>query len=132
MDNFIKFLIIGGINTTICMIVFKGLIYISCNYLITSALMNIFGIVEGYFLNCKFVYNSSPNFKELSKYFYVYAVSFCLNLVIMYLLVGKSSIAELPAQITTTAILTVLNYLLVKVFVFTNKKNHKKLHFKCC
>lgn len=114
----LKFLIIGSINTLICMILFEALILTGLNYLISSALMNIFGIIEGYLLNARFVYKTEAKIKALLKYSNVYAVSFILNLSIMYLLVTLLHQQELVAQIITTGILTIMNYFLVKIIVF--------------
>lgn len=119
--NFIKFLLIGGSNTVICMILFWGLNKIGFNYLLSSALMNIFGIIEGYILNAKLLYKTNLKLKELFKYFNVYAVAFVLNLIMMYVFVSCMHIQKLLAQILTTGILTIINYQIVKLFVFKSK-----------
>ena len=80
--------------------------------------MNIFGIIEGYILNAKLLYKLKLRFRELFKYFNVYAIAFILNLVFMFCFVSFWNMPKLPAQILTTGILTILNYQLIKLFVF--------------
>lgn len=83
--------------------------------------MNLFGILEGYILNAKLLYKAKLEFKELFKYFNVYAIAFILNLVLMFAFVSFFSIQKLLAQILTTGILTILNYQIVRLFVFRRK-----------
>ena len=123
-QKFIKFLFIGGYNTIICLIIFKLLIQFNFNYLLASGLMNIFGIVHGYVLNAKLLYHSTLSFHRLFKYFNVYAIAFVLNLIAMYILVSLLHVAPFISQVLTTAVLTILNYQLVKIFVFAIKKEN--------
>ena len=116
--NFIKFLAIGSFNTLLCLLLFKWLLSFNINYLLASAIMNLFGILEGYILNAKLLYKTNLVLHELLKYFNVYAVAFTVNLLLMYALVSWLDLPKFSAQILTTAILTIINYQLVKLFVF--------------
>ena len=120
--HFTSFLFIGGFNTLVCMLVFWLFSdKLKFNYLLSSGIMNIFGIIEGYILNAKFLYKTKLKFKELLKYFNVYAIAFILNLLLMYLFVSILGVQKICAQILTTGILTLLNYQIVKLFVFRKK-----------
>ena len=66
--NVIKFILIGGFNTLVCLALFWLLISCGINYLIASALMNVFGVIEGYTLNAKLLYRTKLEFVMFIKY----------------------------------------------------------------
>lgn len=120
--RFFKFLCIGVLNTAVCIAIFIGLNAIGLNYLLSSSLMNIFGVVEGYTLNAIFLYRTKLSYRDLFKYFNVYVVAFFLNMLLMYLLVSCLNIQKLLSQLITALILAILNYHIIKLFVFKVQK----------
>ena len=114
----VRYLCIGGFNTLMSLLVYYFLLLLHFNYLYASAITNVFGILEGFYLNSLIVFKHKAKLSGLLKYTSVYAISFILNLVLMYFWVDCLHISKFLAPIITIIILTVINYFLVKKFVF--------------
>lgn len=100
------------------LLVYYSLLLIHINYLLATSITNIFGIIEGFLLNSYIVFGHKPKFSGLMKYSTVYAVSFVLNFGIMYVFVDLIHMSPFWAPYPTIAIQTLLNYFLIKRFVF--------------
>ena len=100
------------------LLVYYGLLLVHINYLLATSITNIFGIIEGFLLNSYIVFGHKPKFSGLMKYSTVYAVSFVLNFGIMYVFVDLIHMSPFWAPYPTIAIQTLLNYFLIKRFVF--------------
>lgn len=114
----IKYLIVGGTNTLISLLLYYILLKLSINYLVANVICFIIGVLLGYTLNTLLVFKHKLIFKALMKYSSVYIFSFSLNIVILFGLVYFLNFNKMLSQIVTTAIVTVVNYLLIKKFVF--------------
>lgn len=115
---FIMFLLTGGLNTLISLLLFILLLHIGVYYLVASSITYIFGIIEGYFFTSLWVFNVNIMFKGLLKYAFVYCLTLLVNLTVLYTLVAEFKLHEVVAQIITIALVTLLNYYLIKVFVY--------------
>lgn len=114
----LRYLFIGGFNTLMSLLVYYALIYFNINYLLASAVTNIFGVVEGFVLNSLIVFRHKIKWSGLFKYSSVYGLSFIISLLLMYILVDTSHVSKFIAPIINTGVITVINYYLVKRFVF--------------
>lgn len=120
-SRFFKFLISGGLNTLICLLLYWILIHNQVNYILASTLMFIFGVIEGYILSAVFIFKHKVNFLHLVKYTSVYLSSYVLNIAILAACVELIGLSHFMAQVVTSALVAVLNYFLVKIFVFRQK-----------
>jgi putative flippase GtrA len=119
---FLVYLFTGGLNTAISLALFAIMVKLGANYLFASGFVYIFGIIEGYIFSSIWVFKHKIDLTKLFKYSGVYAISFIFNLLLMYIAVDILLLNKVLAQILVTAILTLLNYQLVKILVF---KRHK-------
>lgn len=117
-----KFLISGGLNTLICLLLYWVLIKANLNYILASTLMFVFGVVEGYILSAIFIFKHKINLLHLAKYTSVYLSSYGINIIILASLVELIGLSHFMAQAVTSALVAILNYFLVKVFVFRQNK----------
>jgi putative flippase GtrA len=115
----IRFLFIGGFNTMLCLIVYYLLLKLNLHYLVASSITNIFGILNGFLLNSILVFKHRAKLSRLLRYLFVYAISFLLNIFIMYVFVGVLYLPKFISQIITIAILAIFNYQLIKRVVFS-------------
>lgn len=120
-SKFFKFLVSGGINTLICLLLYWILIKANFNYILASTLMFVFGVVDGYILSAVFIFKHKINLFHLAKYTSVYLSSYVINIIILTGLVELIGLSHFMAQVVTSALVAVLNYFLVKVFVFKKK-----------
>lgn len=119
--TFIKYLLSGGTNTLISLAIFTIMVHFGVNYLFASSFVYIYGIIQGYVFNCKFVFHTQVIWQGLLRYSGVFAISFILNLILMYIGVDIFHLQKLVSQIIVTGMLTILNYQLIKLFVFEKK-----------
>lgn len=83
--------------------------------------MFVFGVVDGYILSAVFIFKHKINLFHLAKYTSVYLSSYVINIIILTGLVELIGLSHFMAQVVTSALVAVLNYFLVKVFVFKKK-----------
>jgi|LauGreDrversion4_2_1035121.scaffolds.fasta_scaffold21076_2 putative flippase GtrA len=124
--RFFIYLLTGGINTVISLLLFALMVKIGINYLLASCITYVFGIIEGYLFSSLWVFKHKIKFSGLFKYSGVYAIAFVINLVLMYLAVEMLLLDKILAQIIVTGVLTIINYQLVKIFVFHSEKPQGK------
>ena len=108
----ITYLIIGGSNTLINLLIFYIFLQFGINYLIANVFCFIIGVLLGYILNTLIVFKVTLHFVELLKYSTVYLSSMVINIVLLFGLVHYGELNKMLAQIVTTAVVTVVNYLL--------------------
>jgi putative flippase GtrA len=101
----LRYLFVGGFNTIMSLLVYYILVYFGANYLLATAITSIFGVIEGFILNSLIVFKHKVRWSGLLKYGLVYGLSFVLSLGIMFILVD-------------TLAITIINYCLIKRFVF--------------
>ena len=114
----ITYLIIGGTNTLINLLIFYIFLQFGINYLIANVFCFIIGVLLGYILNTLIVFKNKLHFAALLKYSTVYLSSMVVNIVLLFGLVHYGELNKMLAQIVTTAVVTVVNYLLIKKVVF--------------
>lgn len=117
-QHLVKYLLIGSSNTVVSFALYYLLLTMKINYLVDNIICFIIGVLLGYTLNTIFVFKNKLNFKSLSKYTTVYIFSLLFNIIILFLLVHHLSIDKMLAQAITVGLITVVNYLLIKKFVF--------------
>ncbi len=117
-NKFVGFLFIGSFNTVMGLVVYAVLLKFGLHYLLASAATFVFGVLEGYALNSFLVFKEKPKFKSLLKFALVYSISLVLNLFLMYVLVDGLHAGKLIAQIITCGVLAVVNFYLIKIFVY--------------
>lgn len=119
MDKFIKFGLVGIINTLITIVVFNILNFIGVNYLLANSIGYIAGMANSYIWNNKWVFKSnSKDISTLGKFIIVNLVVLLINNGILLLLVEKLAVNKIIAQGVALVITTVLNFLGNKLWTF--------------
>ena len=83
----VTYLIIGGANTVINLLIFYAFLKLQVNYLIANVLCFIIGVLLGYILNTLIVFKRKLHFAALLKYSSVYVSSMAINIVLLFLFV---------------------------------------------
>jgi putative flippase GtrA len=117
-SEFIKFCFVGLTNTVVSFLVYFILLKFDLNYLFSSTVGYVAGILNGYILSSKYVFKKSQDIKSVIKFFIVYGSSLLLNLFLLYIMVEKFSISKLIAQFVAIIINTIYNYLFNKLWTF--------------
>ena len=118
----LRFLASGGIATVAHWATLWGLINLQVEAVLASSLGAFVGSVVNYFLQYFFTFKTKRLHKQaLLAYIPAVSVSWLLNLVIFYSLYGRLFSEPLMAQVVTTGILAVVNFLFYKKIVFRAK-----------
>lgn len=118
--RFIKFGLVGILNTLINWILFIILNRLGSYYIISNIIAYSISTLNSYLWNSKWVFKySGDSLKETSlKFIILNIIGLTLNTIILYLLVDIVGLRKLIALIITTGIVMILNYFINKIWVF--------------
>jgi putative flippase GtrA len=118
--QFIKFICVGAACTIInyfSFLLLLNLFYI--NFLLSSALGYLVGLLFGYFFNRVWTFQADEDsLMQKIKYFLTYIFSLIIGLLVLNALVKNLDIESEIANIYVILITTILNFLGTKVWVF--------------
>jgi putative flippase GtrA len=117
--QFIRFLIVGGINTLFGYGVYSFFIFIGIHYTVAAFLGTILGIIFNFFTTGKIVFKTLGR-GIFPKFIIVYFISYCINILGLRLLQNfKLNSYEAGAVLVLPMAFT--SYLLLKMFVYTKR-----------
>ena len=118
--QFIKFLMVGGINTLFGYGLFALFIFLGFHYAMASFLATVLGILFNFKTTGVLVFQNKDN-RLLFRFFGVYGVVFVIN-VLMLKVLGEVGFGMYLAGAVVIVPLAVLSFVLNKLFVFEVKK----------
>ncbi|WP_152395460.1 GtrA family protein [Paenibacillus guangzhouensis] len=119
MDNqFVKFIIVGVINTIFGYSVFSLFIFVGLHYTLASLLSTLVGILFNFKTTGRIVFKSSDN-SLIIKFFITYGVTYLLNLALLTFL--KEFVSIYIAYAILILPMSMVSYILNKRFVFRVK-----------
>ncbi|URZ00148.1 GtrA family protein [Clostridium felsineum] len=117
--EFFKFCITGAMNTLISMLSYFILLKIGVYYILANVISYFIGMINSYILNRKWVFKSKdPLITTAFKFCCVNVVALGLSTLILYLFVTILRIDKFVAQLLTTTIIMLINYVSNKFFAF--------------
>lgn len=117
--QFLKFGIVGILNTLITVVSFNILVFVNINYLCANYISYFLGVINSYLLNSKFVFKESRSKENWTKFLIVNILVLGFNSLILYLGVNELGVNISISQIVSIVLGTFLNFGLNKVWVFT-------------
>lgn len=121
MRNFLKFCIVGGINTAITFIVFYTFSELfGVNYLLSSSFGYAAGVINSYTLNKKWTFRDRDKniIPQFVKFTALNLISLGINIFIMYMCVDNLSLPKMFSQLIATGFTTIFNYAGSRLFIF--------------
>ena len=120
----LRFLVSGGIATAVHWATLWGLIHLQVEAVLASSIGAFVGAVVNYFLQYFFTFKTKRLHKQaLLAYIPAVSISWLLNLGLFYSLYGGLFSEPLVAQVVTTSIIMLVNFLLYKKVVFRAKSD---------
>lgn len=121
--RFIKFGLVGVLNTAINWIIFILLNSLGVYYIISNIISYSLSTLNSYIWNSKWVFKyNGDNIKETTfKFIILNIIGLILNTCILYILVDILGSSKIIGLIITTGIVTILNYFINKLWVFSRK-----------
>jgi putative flippase GtrA len=121
MAQFIKFAVVGVLNSAIQYLVFLFLYGLTgTQYLLASIIGYAAGMTNSYILNRRWTFGSRNQklLAELGKFVAVNLISLGANLGLLYLLVSAGIMAPQWAQVLAIGGSTLVNFVLNKIWTF--------------
>ncbi len=120
----IKFLIVGGVSTALNYSSFFILLKMfELNYLLSSSIGYIFGLVLGYSLNKNWTFEcKNESIKTKLRYVVVYGVNLLLSLLILKGLKTSIGLNPIIGNFIVICYTTIGNFMGIKIFVFNEGK----------
>lgn len=118
--QFIKFGIVGVLNTTIALVIYYIFIWINRDlYIVGNAVGFIISVMNAYYWNNKYVFSKKAkgNIKPLIRSFIVYGFTFLLSTGLLYFWV-YIGISEIIAPLINLCITVPLNFIFNKLWAF--------------
>ncbi len=81
--QFVKYLLVGGINTAVTAFTIFGLMYYSIDVYVANAIGYIIGIVVSFVLNSSFTFSQKFQLSRLIKFLVVCGISYLVNIFIL-------------------------------------------------
>lgn len=118
--RFIKFGLVGVLNTIINWVLFILLNSIGVYYIISNIIAYSISTLNSYLWNSKWVfkYNGDNINQTTFKFITLNIIGLVLNTIILFLLVDIIKLPKIISLIITTGIVMILNYFINKLWVF--------------
>jgi putative flippase GtrA len=118
--QFIKFGLVGGVNTLVSLIVYYVMICLSVNYMVSTITGYLASLGVGYILNRGWVFKAQDTKVANSalKYLIIYGASLIINMVCMYIWIDIVFLSRYIAPILTLCITIPFNYIFSKFWAF--------------
>ena len=124
--QFIKFAVVGVLNSAIQYVVFLFLYsFTGTQYLLASIIGYIAGMTNSYVLNRRWTFRSrnQKRLSELSRFVIVNLISLGVNLGLLFLLVSSGVMVPQWAQVLAIVGSTLVNFVLNKVWTFAHSND---------
>lgn len=123
INKFIKFGLVGVLNTLINWIIFALLNFVGVYYIVANVIAYAIATANSYIWNSKWVfkYNGEDKKETTAKFIILNLIGLALNTAILYFLVDILSFNKLVGLVITTAIVMVINYIVNKIWVFKER-----------
>lgn len=122
MENvfeFLKFGIVGLMNTIISIVIYWVLLRLNINFLVANIISYSLGVINSYYFNSRWVFSSTNERRStLLKFIIVNLIVLVITTNILKLLVDSININPYLAQLFTVAIGMVINFILNKFWTF--------------
>ena len=119
VKQFLKFSIVGVINTLIYMALYYIFLYFGLYYLLANVLAYVLSIINSFLLNKKFVFKVEGSVvRRLVKVFISYGITMSISSGLMYVLVDFLNISEWIAPYITFIVTIPVSFLLQKLWAF--------------
>lgn len=114
--RFIRFLVVGGINTAFGYCMFSAFLWVGLNYALALFFATVLGVFFNFQTTGRLVFGSK-NYGLIWRFFCVYGVTYCVNLAGIFIL-GLAGVGHYAAGALMLAPIVVLSYLLNRRLVF--------------
>lgn len=119
MIQFIKFSMVGVLNTAITIASYNLLVFLGLNYMVSNVIGYALGTINSYFFNKTWVFSSKEKGSKLfSKFVAVNLITLLINSFLLHTLVSQFNMDKTISQLAATFVGMVINFALNKLWTF--------------
>lgn len=119
----LRFLFVGGINTAVGYGAYALCVFFGLHYSFAQLISAIIGIVNSYVWNKYFTFRKKGKSAiEIVRFIAVYAVSYAVNLGLLFVLIDKLNMSEYLAGVFGLIVITLISYIGHNKFSFKGEK----------
>lgn len=117
--QFMKFGLVGILNTIIALVVYYALIELDINYLLANTVSWIVSVFNAFYWNNRYVFkNESYWLSALIKTYISYGASFLAGSALLYIFIDVCDISKFIAPFLTLVVSIPLNFVMNKFWTF--------------
>ncbi len=120
--RFIKFVLVGAVNTAFGTGIYCGLVYIGIYYKLAVLLSTVLGVLFNFKTTGRIVFNNKEN-RFIFKFMLSYVIVYFINIGLIKLLLQFNGMNEYIAGIVASPISALISFCIQKEFVF--QKNNE-------
>ncbi len=124
--QFIKFSVIGVVNTAFNYLCYSSLVLLGLHYFFANTIAWVLGILLSYFLNSHFVFKSKPDRVAVLKTYVVYGISYAVTMLGLAVLIDVLHISEFIAPLVMLIFSVPFNFLAMKFWAMKKLDKTKK------
>ncbi|MDO8654254.1 MAG: GtrA family protein [Undibacterium sp.] len=117
-SRFIKFVLVGVLNTIFGYSVYAALLFIKFPYLIALLVATIAGVVFNYFSFGRIAFNGHKGWAVFLKFIIAYALIYTINALLLKLLIDYLIINNYLAQIMCIPVNVFLSWVFMSLWVY--------------
>ena len=111
--QFARFLLVGGANTAASYAVYLLLLLV-VDYRIAYTVAFVAGLVGGYLMHGRFVFDAAPGPRSAAAYLATYAVMYLVSLLVLYFAVTRIGIPKPLGMLASLAVTVPMSFLLLR------------------
>ena len=111
--QFARFLLVGGANTAASYAIYLLLLFV-VDYRIAYTVAFVAGLVGGYLLHARFVFDARPQTRSAIAYLATYAVTYLVSLVVLYVAVARLGVPKPLGMLAALAFTVPASFLLLR------------------
>lgn len=122
ITQFVKFGLVGMVNTAIGLGSYYLFLWLGCSYLLANIISWIISVFNAFYWNNKYVFASNNRWHvALLRTYLSYGFSLVLGTSFLYLLVEYAGVSDLIAPVCTLFLTIPMNFLLNKFLTFRSR-----------
>ena len=123
LKNVVRFLLVGGLNTALVYLAFKGLLAIGTHYLLAAALGWVLGVGISYVLNRSFTFEVThkPQAREFGAFVGGYLFQLGVGQVTYWVLMGVLKLDADLAFLCNLVFTTLISFVFMRWIVFRHR-----------
>jgi putative flippase GtrA len=116
--RFVKFIIVGSVNTACGYAFYVAFLYVGIPYIISGTMSFVTGIFFNYFVTRRFVFGQPTHKHTLMYYFFLYGVLYFFGIALLWLFVDIFKIAPYMAGFLSLPINAIVAFVFLRTIVF--------------